>query len=250
MGEEVGEHPTTPTDNESWHFLGISKHSGVLRDPKEWDEYTWPGRLHLYEHGGKTLYFHAQMTGTPSDHHWYYPTDESSTEQWAYYGTTSHAGTFADPHTADEVTWGGAIHRVEKDGIRFYFKARIAGIPNEQNWAYPTSATSNEYYTYIATGRHAGTISDPKEVNEPVIPGDYVIKARKDGDYYFIAKNSGVPSANNWPFPAEQVDTENWVFMVFRETQVRSMNPRSGTKSAGVVPCMCEKSAGCVYCLA
>ncbi|RMU61009.1 hypothetical protein ALP25_04858 [Pseudomonas syringae pv. syringae] len=212
MGVEVGEHPTTPTDNESWHFLGISKHSGVLRDPKEWDEYTWPGRLHRYEHGGKTLYFHAQMTGTPSDHYWYYPTDESSTEQWAYYGTTLHAGTFADPHTADEVTWGGAIHRVEKDGIRFYFKARIAGIPNEQNWAYPTSATSNEYYIYIATARHAGTISDPKEVNEPVIPGDYVIKARKDGDYYFIAKNSGVPSANNWPFPAGQVDTENWVF--------------------------------------
>ncbi|MQQ37553.1 PI-PLC X phosphodiestherase-like domain protein [Pseudomonas sp. SZ57] len=212
MGVEVGERPMTPTDNESWHFVGISKHLGLLSDPKEWDEYTWPGRLHRYEHGGKTLYFRAQMTGTPSDHGWYYPTDESSTEQWAYYGTTSHAGTFAEPHGPDEVTWRGAIHRVEKNGIRFYFKARFAGIPNQQNWTYPTDATSNAYYLYAATERHAGTISDPKDEKEPVIPGDYVKTTRVDGDHYFIAKNSGVPSLNQWPFPANRGDTENWIF--------------------------------------
>ncbi len=142
MNVDVGERPKTPTDNDSWHFLGVSRHSGTENDPKEWDEYTWPGRLHRYEYDGKTLYFRAQMTGTPSTHNWYYPTDESSTEQWAYYGTTSHAGTFADPHVPDEVTWRGAIHRVEKDGIRLYFKARRAGIPNQQNWAYPQTTVA------------------------------------------------------------------------------------------------------------
>ncbi|WP_082333921.1 PI-PLC domain-containing protein [Pseudomonas syringae] len=212
MGIDVGERPMTPTDNESWHFLGISKHFGTQNDPKEWDEYTWPGRLHRYEHDGKTLYFHAQMTGTPSTNNWYYPTDESSTEQWAYYGTTSHAGTFADPHIPDEVTWRGAIHRVEKDGIRFYFKARSAGIPEQQNWTYPTDATNNEHFIYVATERHAGTLSDPKDEKEPVVPGDYVKTPHEGIDLYFIAKNSGVPSLNDWPFPFDMRDTENWVF--------------------------------------
>ncbi|MCQ3008762.1 hypothetical protein NLO93_27930, partial [Pseudomonas savastanoi] len=59
---------------------------------------------------------------------------------------------------------------------------------------------------------HDGTISDPKNENEPVIPGDYVKTTYEDGDHYFIAKNSGVPSLNDWPTPADQQDNENWVF--------------------------------------
>jgi len=210
MGVDVGEHPTTPTDNDSWHFLGINKHSGTPADPKDWEEYTWPGRIHRYEYGGKVLFFSALMTGTPSEHNRHYPTDESSNDSWAFYGSTEHAGTFADPHQWNEVTWKGAIHQVVQPGKVIYFAAKLPGNSQAENRPYPTAEADNSYWTYVATGTHAGTVEDPKNLNEPVWPGVLVTIQRQTGIYYYVAKNDGIPSANNWTLPDGASSDENW----------------------------------------
>ena len=212
MDKELEPQPTTATSNASWRFLGVHKHMGTLNEPKVEDEYTWPGRIHRHEANGKILYFRAQMTGTPSLKNWPYPADESSNDYWAYHGSTEHAGTFSDPHQRDEITWKGAIHTTEEQGIKHYFAAKRAGNPAQENWPYPTGATDNDYFRYIESVMHAGSISDPKELDELVTVGDYVRTQRGSEWYYYIAQNNGVPSQNDWPFPEGQNSNDSWTY--------------------------------------
>lgn len=210
---DLSAQPTTPTDNDSWHFVGISMHSGTLGSPKDWDEYTWPGRIHRYESGGKVLFFSALMTGTPSTKLWYYPTDESTNDYWAFYGATEHAGTFAAPHQWNEVTWRNAIHRVTQAEKTVYFAAKLPGNSEAEKRPYPTSEVDNLNWRYVATGMHAGTAEDPKNWEEPVWPGAIVKIQRQGGTYYYVAKNDGVPPANHWALPDGASNNENWDYV-------------------------------------
>ncbi|EPJ82385.1 hypothetical protein CFII64_16562 [Pseudomonas sp. CFII64] len=212
MGVELGAPPTTATDTDSWRFLGVNLNSGKLDDPKQWDEYTWPGRIHRYDYGGKVLFFIAQMTGTPSEKNWHYPTDESSNDYWAFYGSTAHAGTYSDPHQRNEVTWKGAIHLVNQNNTILYFAAKRSGNAEIDGWQYPSTPADNEYFTYKGQWFHEGTIVDPKGINEPVWPGVYVKTNNEGADLYFIAMNAGIPSLNNWPFPAEGSNNAHWTY--------------------------------------
>lgn len=215
MGIHVGEHPATPSDNDSWHYLGTHLNEGSYAHPKQWTEYTWPGRIHNYDIGSRILYFSAKMTGTPSDktNLWHYPTDESSNDWWAYIGTTEHAGTFAEPHEWNEVTWRGAIHQVKLATSIRYFEARFAGSGLANGWEYPDGESSDQHWRYVATGIHAGTVEDPKDVGpEPVWPGVVVVSSRNPlGARYYIAKNDGIPGTQ-WPLPMGEMSNENWEF--------------------------------------
>jgi hypothetical protein len=216
MGVDVGAHPETATSNHYWLYLGEHRHAGVWDDPKQWTEYTWPGRIHNYDIGRTILYFSARMTGTPSEQNppWSYPTDESSNDWWAYEGRTDHAGTFAEPHEWNEVTWKGAIHQVKlPDRIR-YFEAKFAGNGQQLGYDYPTGDISDRNWEYVATGLHAGTVEDPKDYGrEPVWPGAIVVNTRAlVGRYYYVAQNDGIPLDNNWPLPTGDTSNENWGF--------------------------------------
>lgn len=207
------EPPSGPENHENWDFLGVTRHLGTYSDPKEWTEYTWPGRIHNYDIGRTVLYFTSKVTGTPSDHNWYYPTDESSNDQWAYVGTTEHAGTFAEPHEWNEVTWRGAIHQVKLATSIRYFEARFAGSGQANGWEYPDGESSDQHWRYVATGIHAGTLEDPKDVGpEPVWPGLIVVSSRNPvGARYYTAKNDGIPGTQ-WPLPMGEMSNENWEF--------------------------------------
>lgn len=219
MGIDVGPHPETATDNDSWRYLGEQKNTGTLDDPKEWTEYTWPGRIHNYDIGRTVLYFSAKTTGTPSDpeNMWYYPTDESSDDHWAYIGRTEHAGTFGEPHEWGEITWRGAIHRVTSPNNTRYFAAQFAGSGEQNGWNYPAGESSDWHWKYIATESHAGTIEDPKDHgSDPVWPGAIVIDSRDfTNANFYKAKNDGIPANNDWPLPAGRLSDENWDYFGF-----------------------------------
>jgi hypothetical protein len=165
-------------------------------------------------------------TGTPSEqnHLWYYPTDESSNDWWAYEGRTDHAGTFAEPHEWNEVTWKGAIHQVKlSDRIRYY-KAKFVGSGQQLGYDYPDGEISDRNWEYVATGLHAGTVEDPKDYgSEPVWPGAIVINTRAlVGRYYYTAQNDGIPQVNEWPLPSGASSNRNWSYY--------GVSDHSGTK--------------------
>jgi hypothetical protein len=197
-----------PTNSLSWTYLGTHKNKGTLAEPKEWNEYTWPGRIHRFDHDGKALYFSALSTGTPSENNWAYPTDESSNLYWAYIGNSTHAGTFSDPQEWNEVTWPGAIHRVERDGLQIYYSSTFSGNPEQMNFPYPTGETDDTRWKYKGTVRHAGTVIDPRTPQEPVWPGILA----KSGNYYYTARNEGVPQTEKWTFPEGRESNDYWDF--------------------------------------
>ena len=59
-------YPPVANNSAEWTYVGESLHSGVVGDPKQWDELTWIGALHATEIGGKRAYFTAQSNGVPS----------------------------------------------------------------------------------------------------------------------------------------------------------------------------------------
>ncbi|MGV8863894.1 MAG: hypothetical protein ACOH2O_08905 [Pseudomonas sp.] len=204
-------YPDTPSSNNAWMFIGSSNngeanresraHAGTFTDPKRWDEPTWPGQIHDYLYNGKHMYFSSLVEGTPSERGWYYPTTETSNNQWTYRGTSQHAGTYEDPKEWDEITWPTAIHYYEIDGQRAYFSALNEGNASASFWHYPTTFSSNSNWAYL--GKHWGTLEDPKEWDDPTGIG----AVHKTGIYYFTSRFNGNASATNYHYPAAPTAT-------------------------------------------
>jgi hypothetical protein len=209
-------YPDTPSSNNAWMFIGSSNnsganresraHAGTFTDPKRWDEPTWPGQIHDYLYNGRHMYFSSLVEGTPSERGWYYPTTETSNNQWTYRGTSQHAGTYEDPKEWDEITWPTAIHYYEIDGQRTYFSALNEGNASASFWHYPTTFSSNSNWTYL--GKHWGTLEDPKEWDEPTEIG----AVHKTGIYYFTSRFNGNASATNYHYPAAPNSNTYWTY--------------------------------------
>lgn len=205
-------YPQSGEDSEYFVYLGSSRHAGTYEAPKDWDEFTWPGRIHRYDYADKVLFFSPLSAGTPSERFWHYPTEAVSNAHWYLVAASAHAGTFKDPKDWTDVTWRGAIHANSANGTLLYYAAKKNGIPSQNDWAYPDGPDDNEHWTFLAAGKHSGSYLDPKEWDEPTWPG--AIHARQTGVSrdYFSSRNGGIPSREGWDYPVSSVSNEDWIY--------------------------------------
>jgi hypothetical protein len=218
--------PSNAMQPEHWSILGFHINEGTLEKPKRWDEYTWAGRIHRSEatSDGKIRFFAALSSGVPSSKSWIYPNDDSSNQYWSYIGTSEHAGTFEDPQQWSDMTWDGAIHRVERSGRGVYYSAKFSGNAEQLNRPYPDKEEDevDPYWDYAGIVINPGTDQFPRTTAEPVWPGVLV----KSGELYYVARNQGVPAKNDWPFPSINDSNDNWRYHGFSRNSGTENNPK------------------------
>lgn len=203
------EYPTTATSNEHWTSAGTGKHLGAYNDPKKWDEFTWPGAIHADQIEGKHAFFVSQFSGLPSAQT-PPPTALASNDSWVYLGASEHSGTFEDPKTTTEMTWPGAISAVFAGDERLYFSSLVEG---SNSYLIPADKSSNAGWAYVGTNAHAGTYQDPKGWDDPTWPGQIHVSTSNGKQLYFaLRQGDGIPSENDWPFPAIDNSNERWEY--------------------------------------
>jgi hypothetical protein len=205
-------YPVGAQDNEQWHFIAIGKHPGTWSEPKDQDEPTWPGAIHIKRIGQSRVYYSSRNDGIPSEQGWPYPADTINDKNWVYEGTGNHEGTYSDPHKWDEPTWPGAIHAYKQADMRAYFVSRIGGVPSKTHAYYPTTQSSNPQWEYKGSGRHSGAAADAKDWDEFSWPGALHYSTVNARRVLFASKNEGVPSQNGWKYPQTEEDDANWTF--------------------------------------
>ncbi|WP_236437942.1 hypothetical protein [Pseudomonas syringae] len=201
------------SDNGYWTYLSTQLHEGTYADPKELNEPTWPGAIHLNQVDASRYYYESRNDGIPSKEGWHYPSGSVSDNNWIYLATGTHQGTPADPNVWGEPTWPGATHvNIDQTGHYFYYTSLNAGIPADNAWHYPGGESDNDHWIYKGTGRHSGEAYDAKELDEFTWPGALHYSTVNNRRVLFASKNEGVPSHNAWHYPLTEHDDANWTF--------------------------------------
>lgn len=219
--------PHSAQSTKFFSFIASSKHEGTEKDPKDWDDLTWKGRIHRYEHADDVFLFAAKATGVPSEKHWYYPTTGISNDHWTFIAESKNPGTYGAPKDWEDITWPGAIHAYSGDGVRRFYAARGNGTPSKENWTYPVGATDNQYWTYLASQKHQGTYADPKELDEPTWPGVIHMSQVENVRNYYKSRNDGIPSQQGWVYPEGAVSNNNWIYIASATHAGTAADPKS-----------------------
>ncbi|PBQ00248.1 hypothetical protein [Pseudomonas congelans] len=219
--------PHSAQSTKFFSFIAMSKHEGTEKDPKDWDDLTWKGRIHRYEHADDVFLFAAKATGVPSEKHWYYPTTGISNDHWTFIAESKNPGTYGAPKDWEDITWPGAIHAYSGDGVRRFYAARGNGTPSKENWTYPVGATDNQYWTYLASQKHQGTYADPKELDEPTWPGVIHMSQVENVRNYYKSRNDGIPSQQGWVYPEGAVSNNNWIYIASATHAGTAADPKS-----------------------
>ena len=158
-------------DNDYWTVVGESRHSGEIIDPKDQQEVTWTGAIHMRQDGNTRRYYSSKIVGNlaviGAEHP--LPATETDNAWWTFIGRAAHAGTQRDPIQSGEVIRPGDTVRVIRTADEYY-QARFAGIFNAER-ALPDSQRDNEDWSYIGKSEFAGTLQSPKDAYEITWPG-------------------------------------------------------------------------------
>ncbi|MCI3945096.1 PI-PLC X phosphodiestherase-like domain protein [Pseudomonas syringae] len=208
--------PSEAADNQYWLFTRAEKHKGTFDEPKDSDDdVTRIGAIHrtVERTTGLDWYFSSLMQGLPADLGASVPHRPESTAFFSYLGKSIHEGTDTDPKGWEELTWKGRIHFYAHENRVFLFAAKASGVPSEKGWYYPTTAASNDHWTFIVESRHAGNYAAPKDWEDITWPGAIHAHSGDGVRRFYAAKANGTPSKENWTYPVGPVDNEHWTYL-------------------------------------
>lgn len=110
--------------------------------PKNWVDSGAKGDIYYSKE--YLSFFILQKDGNPSEHNWYFPTDEKDNDNWIYAG--KNPGTMQQPKVWSEYGIEGCIYYEDKYG---YLSLKTDGNPSEHNWYFPSDGTSNNRWDFI-----------------------------------------------------------------------------------------------------
>lgn len=112
-------YPVDAMDNENWLYAG--RNPGTVQQPKDWYEYGKAGSVYYDTNRG---YFALKTDGRPSDHQWYFPSENQNDEHWEF--ITLQAGTFRTPRAWNDNGVSGDVYfSVESDSY-YILKKRVS----------------------------------------------------------------------------------------------------------------------------
>lgn len=194
-------YPVDAMDNENWLYAG--RNPGTVQQPKDWYEYGKAGSVYYDTNRG---YFALKTDGRPSDHQWYFPSENQNDEHWEF--ITLQAGTFRTPRAWNDNGVSGDVYfSVESDS---YYILKKEGKPPSHGWHFP--AGKRDDANWINAGINLGTRDRPKQWNEYGIAGSIY---HHPGSGYMSLKLDGRPSDNNWFLPHGGESDEHWNFICF-----------------------------------
>jgi len=120
-------YPDPGQSDDIWTFAGYNP--GTKERPKSWSEYGEKG-CYYSDYSG---FFKLKAEGIPSEHIWYYPTDNKSNNIWEVHGVRLGTKRFPKDFTDNGST--GDIY------IGFYknytYRLTDTGSPKNSNWLFP-----------------------------------------------------------------------------------------------------------------
>lgn len=202
-------------DSDIWHCLGERRHLGTFGDPKDPDEPTWPGAIHVStDELGRQAYYASRLEGDPAG--FPMPALNASDEHWTYIEARGPAGTFLDPRERDAPSWEGAIHvgTYDHGRLHIYYRSRVEGIAPEGGRTFPQDGEQNQYWQWVGKDLHDGDLGDPKTIAEFTWPGA-IHAVPQDGSVRLYRSNflGTQPPVAGWHFPTEGGSTEDWTLI-------------------------------------
>ncbi|MDG6399464.1 PI-PLC X phosphodiestherase-like domain protein [Pseudomonas quasicaspiana] len=202
-------------DNAYWSIAGESRHSGSFQNPKDQQEVTWVGAVHMRQDGETRMYYRSRVSGNlaAAGNDYPLPEGENSSPHWEYLGANSAAGTLVDPHIGTVLTWPGNMHKSSPTStLNLYFQALFTGVADHTH-PFPNTGASNADWNYVGQVRGAGTVLDPRSGNDIAIAGAIHRFERGGKTYFARSKTVGIPpSESGWVFPLPPTNNEQWEY--------------------------------------
>ncbi|CAY73629.1 hypothetical protein [Erwinia pyrifoliae] len=191
-------YPNVGHSNEHWNF--ICYEVGSFKAPKLPGVEGSAGEV--YYSTEKKLYYILRKDGKPARHGWHFPPDKTDDENWIYGG--ENAGTAEFPKNWGEYGKAGSVYHQPGYG---YFSLKTEGRPSENKWKFPNGGKSNKHWKLISWEQ--GSFNAPRQPDTPGRAGEVYYSHKYQ--LFYILRASGNPSLQNWPFPANGQDDENWI---------------------------------------